>query len=148
MIGTVLAASAILAIVFGPPRRVSIDRVHPAFRSIKSPFRAVVADYYLDGGSLGIRIIGNDGATNDFALPVNSSRDEPRYGTLFVGTLYQPLTNRDGGFPLDLASKQWLSRVVEEEAPRDGSRAIVLFSLRGSPKDHLRILTRRVLRLE
>ena len=145
MIGAALAISAILAIVFVPFRRVSIDRVHPAFRAIKSPFKAVQADYYLDGGSLCIRIIGNDGATNDFALPVNSSGDEPRYETVFVGTLYQPLTNRNGGFPLDLESKQWITRVVEEEAPRDGSRAI---SLRGSPKDHLRILTRRMLGAE
>lgn len=136
----------ILAIVVGglallfwpwPPYRQS--QVDPRLRALVTPYRSVVTEYYLDGGSVGIRITDRNGTVVEFALPVTAGESQ-RYERVLVGAMH----SRDAGtspVPLEHGrdTKNMLIRIVERYSSGDIDSLAALIALRGVPRDYLRV---------
>src|SRR6185295_3374497 len=81
----------LFVVLFWPTSPYDLSRVHPNLRALKQPYRSVQAATYLDGGSVGVEIIDNDGTKVQAAFPV--SFDAPhRHDRLFIGAMHRSYT--------------------------------------------------------
>lgn len=121
-----------------------MSRVHPSVRELERPYQSVWTDFYLDGGSIGIRIVDRNSRTVELVFPVSIDSPRPlRYGRLFVGSVSPDDTNKlEVAHPED--TKRMLVEIVERYAPANQSRDVTLIELRGAPKDYVRAFVRRV----
>jgi hypothetical protein len=125
----------------------SFDRalVHPKLRSLKEPYRSVVTKYYLDGGSVGIRITDHDGQVLEFALP--ASGIPQRYDRVFMGGMYfnPRTTNTLVEVQNPVETKKMLIRTIEKYSAHGPDTDGALIYLRGLPRDHVMPLVREQL---
>jgi hypothetical protein len=64
------------------------DRIDPHLAVLKEPYQKVETEYYLDGGSIGIKITDRDGRQEMFAMPVHRKEGRLTYPELYVGTMW------------------------------------------------------------
>jgi hypothetical protein len=83
----ILGLAAIVALGWPSPG-YSRSRVDPSLTTLREPFRSVVAAYYLDGGSVGIRITDRDGQVREYALPVFETKRR-RYDSGRTGSTHR-----------------------------------------------------------
>lgn len=134
-----LALIGLVAVCIGlwPSQHYDPTRVHPSLRKLATPYQSVFTSYFLDGGSVGVRITDRDGRVAAFALPVGSGpgRSYPR---LFVGTTHCSDTNAvEIAFTED-TRRMLISIIDRHQSPADSSH-MALVCLRGAPQDHARI---------
>jgi hypothetical protein len=97
------------------------------------PFTTCRTDYYLDGGSIGIRLVDSKGQAEEFALPVSGTYWHT-YPKLFVGAMY---AGQPGAveIPFSKDTRRMLVSWIEAyHGPGDNS-GLALLDLRGSPLD-------------
>lgn len=118
----------------------SYDRanVHPSLRALPTPYRSIRVEYYLDGGSIGVEVVGADGTIRQFSLPVDISGGRSTYPRLFVGGMH--IDQKTGSTGLTeitntAATKAMLIRLIDAEASDGAGRCLALLSLRRAPKD-------------
>lgn len=128
-----------LALLFWPWPPYSRSKVDPSLQALVTPYRSVVTEYYLDGGSVGIRITDRNGTAMEFALPVSAGKSR-RYERVLVGVMHA----RDvGKSPVPAENgrdtKNMLIRVVERYSSGDVDSMAALLALRGAPRDYVRV---------
>lgn len=90
---TVLILAAAIWFVW-PRGYYRLSRVHTSLRQLQTPYRTVWTSFYLDGGSVAIRIVDRDGRSVEFLSPVFiDSPRPPRYERLFYGSISLSSTN-------------------------------------------------------
>jgi len=72
---------------FRPAPGYDIQRVDSKLRALQRPYQSVKTEYYMDGGSIGIKIIDRDGRMEQFAIPSHLGAPD-RYTKVFVGAMH------------------------------------------------------------
>lgn len=107
------------------------SNVHPSIKNLKQPYQNVYVSYYLDGGSIGIRIVGQDGEQLKLALPISEG---PAYRQLYQGATHHTESNAvEIVFSED--TRKYLIDIVEHHA-ESVDRDIALIALRGALRDY------------
>jgi hypothetical protein len=70
-----------------PPPAPDPTLVEPRLIALREPFRSVQSFYYMDGGTIGIRIIDANGHTEEFTSPSHLGSDES-HQRIFIGGIY------------------------------------------------------------
>jgi hypothetical protein len=124
-----------IAWLFRPWPPYDNEKVHSSLRALHEPFRSVVTEYYLDGGSVGVRITDRDGQVLECALPVEPS-GPPRYERVFIGAMW---INEKGKSPIEVVepaeTRKMLIRVIDKYSPKDMNSCAALMNLRGLLRD-------------
>ncbi len=133
-----VVALLIFALAMEPP--VDLSRVHPRLVALKQPYRSVETSYYLDGGSIGVRITDADGRTVECVMPVSTNRNDP-YPAVWLGTA-TPGHSLTNGVPLSdpRESQKFLLQAVANSRPVTGEDVIAMIQARGWPRDYARAL--------
>lgn len=131
-----LSLGILFAWFFWPSPAYERAKVHASLQALAQPYRAVVTEYYMDGGSVGIQITDRNGRVMEYALPV--SEDNPRrYEQVFFGAMWikdrskSPVEVKD---PTE--TKKMLIRIIDRYSPRDANTGVALCALRGLPRDY------------
>lgn len=128
-----------LAFVF-PVSKPDLASVHPFFRTLQEPIRVTAVRFYLDGGSIELKMVDATGSTNIFALPVSSTPETDRYSYFVCSSVKAARTNNQERTPLDAKTRAYISYLIEHRAPRGSDANIVLTSLRGAPRDYASLM--------
>ncbi len=83
-----------LPLLAGPPEQKN-DSSDPHLTVLKEPYQKVETEYYLDGGSIGIKITDKDGRQEMFAMPVHRKEGRLTYPELYVGTMWTSAVKPD-----------------------------------------------------
>ena len=140
LIASVLALAVVTLLLWWPFPTYDLAKVHPSLRDLPKPYRSVRADSYLDGGSLGVEVVGSDGTVRQYAFPVHAGgNDSQSYPLLFVGGLH--VQQKPGKAPLTeitnaAATKAMLLDVLSHGGGTETDLALV--QLRGSLADYVR----------
>jgi hypothetical protein len=127
-----------LFVAFQPGLSYDIQKVHPRLRALREPFQTVKSYYFMDGGSIGIKIVDGDGREERFA--VLSLLGEPNpYTRVLVGGIHR----REQGAvevsdPED--TRRMLIRILSDYPNRTPWDDANLAFLRGYPKDRIKAL--------
>jgi hypothetical protein len=145
VIATLATALVLLTLLFWPHLSFDFSRVHPRVQALQQPYQRVTADYYLDGGSVGIEIVDRDGQKLDLAIPIYDGPGDMRtYHRLYVGARYSSHTNAvEVVFTED--TKRYLADVIGRYA-MGPDRDSALLALRGSSRDYVDVYGRGFLR--
>src|SRR5439155_6359273 len=133
----ILAALLVLSLVglfLWPPGSYDLSRVEPSIQRLQRSYQRVAAEYYLDGGSIGVTITDHAGRELKLAVPINDGPgDKLTYHRLFVGATY---ASRTGAVevPFTPDTKRCLANVIARQASGP-ERDAALIALRGSPFD-------------
>ena len=141
-----VAGALICAAIFFWPSSFDLSRVHPSIRGLQKPYRSVTADYYLDGGSVGLDITDRDGQRLQLAIPVYDGPGDTRmHHRLFIGRTYVGQT-RTGATEVAFTqdTKRYLADIIDRHATPGSDRDSAILTLRGSPRDRATIYTRAV----
>ena len=65
---TVIIITVVSLLVFRTPA-VDVSQVHPSLASLGRPYQSVETAYFMDGGSVGVQILGRDGKLFNACLP-------------------------------------------------------------------------------
>ena len=126
----------VIAALCWPSPGYSRSKVDSRLTALREPFRSVVIDYYLDGGSVGIRIADHDGQVREYALPVSDTNPR-RYDKVFIGAMH---LRDQGKAPTEMKNcadtKNMLIQIVSRYSPRDSNKLAALCALRGLPRDY------------
>ena len=120
-----------------PDRPIRMAEVHPALRELQFPLRKVAVAFYLDGGSIGVRIEDANGRVLMYALPGETWRE--RYNELLLGAMHK----RNGEtrrVESPRETMRYLQRLVDESAPVNVDKVVALAEWRKSPRDYLRLI--------
>jgi hypothetical protein len=118
--------------IFRPSPSFNEKNLAAELLALKEPLSDVRINYYLDGGSFGIDLVGCDGAEVKCELPVSDrspeSWDRVRItsGNSAAKELSSPWDN-----------KAYLIRLIERHAPRGEDKINALVRLRGIERDHI-----------
>jgi len=126
-----------------PISSYDFTNVHPIIQNLKQPYQNVYVSYYLDGGSIGIRIIDQDGQQLKLALPISEG---PEYRKLYQGATHHTETNAvEIVFSED--TRKYLIDTIEHYA-ESIDRDISLIALRGAFRDYAKAYGHALLRRE
>ncbi|HTH48694.1 MAG TPA: hypothetical protein VMB21_14370 [Candidatus Limnocylindria bacterium] len=141
VIAVLMVVGLITVLLCWPSASYDLARVHPSLRDLPRPYRSIKASSFLDGGSMGVEVIGGDGTIREFAFPVHERAGRrPDYPQLFFSERAGVRLPMDGPMAEITNSpdtRAMLIRLIESDATPDGDRALVLIGLRGGPKDYL-----------
>jgi len=136
-----LLVGAVFMVWIWPSPSYDIAQVHPRLRALRTPYRSVRTDYFLDGGSVGVTIVDRDGQMLQAALPVSDGpgEDNKRYDRVFLGLKYLGQTGAVDVVEIMAPehSKRMLIRAIAAYSPYDVNRSCALHYLRGGPKDYI-----------
>lgn len=134
-----------LGLLLWRPNAYDRSQVHPAVRDLPRPFQKVNAEYYLDGGSVGLEITDRTGHITRLAIPVGGGPgDSRRYHRLFLGALHARNSNAvEVAFSKD--TRRYLTEILQKEASGI-NRDMALICLRGSFRDYFEVFGRVVYR--
>ncbi|MBL9174383.1 MAG: hypothetical protein JNL10_12665 [Verrucomicrobiales bacterium] len=130
-----------LGLLLWRPSAYDRAQVLPAVRDLPRPFQKVSAEWYLDGGSIGLEITDATGQITKLAIPVGSEPgDSRRYHRLFLGALYAKHSNAvEVAFSRD--TRRYLTEILQKEAS-GADRDMALICLRGSFRDYFEVFGR------
>lgn len=145
VISLVAVAVVVAGLLLWPFSRYDLSQVNPSIRSLRQPYQRVTADYYLDGGSIGIEIIDRDGQKVQLAIPIyDGPGDTLTYHRLYLGARYSTHSNAVAvAFTED--TKRFLADVIGRHATGP-DRDSALIALRGSPRDYVDVYGRGLFR--
>ena len=139
LIVSVLLLALVTLLLWWPIPAYELAKVHPALRDLPKPYRSVRAAYYMDGGSVGVEVIGADGTIRQFAFPVHERTNRgSSHPQMFIGGMH--IRRKSGATPLTEITdspdtRAMLIRLIEDHAEYSGDRCQALFQLRQAPKD-------------
>jgi hypothetical protein len=144
VIAIAVVVSLVLLFLLCPFAPYAPSRVHPTVWSLPRPYQSVTADYYLDGGSVGMVIVARDGQRLELAIPICDGPGDTRtYHRLYLGARYAKHTNAvEVAFTDD--TKRYLADVIGRYAAGP-DRDCALIALRGSPRDSADVYSRALL---
>ena len=117
-----------------------INRVHPKLRELSAPIRSVQTAYFLDGGSIGLRIVDSSGRLLELALPVS---EDHTYYRLFIGALHMHRTNAVEVEFTEDTRRMLVALIEHNDTSSEG--LLALTCIRGASRDYARFLTHRFL---
>lgn len=130
-------ALSLLVVWFWPDSPIDMTKVHPELRDLKLPLRKAAIEYYLDGGSIGVRLEDASGKVLAYAIPCDSPAGkykELRVGAMYVGKAEtQPVESPQ-------ESMRYLQRLADDNAPLNVNKVAALFGWRAAPRDCLRLV--------
>lgn len=129
---SLLSIVAVALWISRPSPRFDRANVAAELLALEEPLSEVRINYYLDGGSFGIDLIGRDGAEVKCELPV-SETSPTSWGRVRLTS--GESRARELSFPLD--NKAYLIRLIERNAPRGEDRLNALVRLRGIERDYI-----------
>ena len=137
LLGGVVVAG-ILFVIFQPGPTYDPQKVHPRLGILQQPYRQVKTYYWADGGSVGIDIVDRDGRHEQFAIRAKLGDTNP-YTRVFVGALNDRLA---GAIEVSDSehTRRMLTRMLSDYPNRTPWDDANLKSLRGYPKDYVRLL--------
>lgn len=129
---TLLLTTTVGLWVFRPSPRFNEENLAAELLAVKEPLSEVRINYYLDGGSFEIDLVGCDGSEVKCELPVSDSSPASwdRVWITSGGSRAKELS-----FPLD--NKAYLIRLIERHAPRGEDKINALVRLRGIERDYV-----------
>ena len=126
----------VIVVMLWPTSAYDINRVHPKLRELSAPIRSVQTGYFLDGGSIGLRIIDGSGQVLELALPIS---EDHTYDRLFIGALHMRWTNAaEVEFTQD--TRRMLVALIERH-DASGEGLFALTHIRGAYRDYARFFT-------
>ncbi len=130
-----LALAASLFIAFQPDPRYDRQKVHPRLLSLQQPYKTVRTYYFMDGGSIGIKIIDRDGREERFAVLALMGEPNP-YTRVLVGGLHRRVP---GAVELQDPenTRRMLICILSDYPNRKASDDANLARLRGYTKDSI-----------
>jgi hypothetical protein len=145
IVGIAVVAAGIAVLLLWPSPRYDLARVQPSIRSLRQPYQRVTADYYLDGGSIGMEIVDRDGQKLQLAIPIYDGPGDTRtYHRLYLGAQHSKHTNAVE-VPFTKDTKSFLAEVIVRYAT-GLDRDLSLIALRGSPRDYVDVYGRALLK--
>ena len=117
-----------------------MSAVHPHFANLQEPIRINAVGYFLDGGSIELKITDATGRTNTFALPVSSSPHTDRYPHFACGSIRAEKPNQKNLIPLDANTKSYIAYLIEHQSSTVGDARLALTALRGAPRDYASLM--------
>jgi len=131
---------SLMALYFCLSPRYDISQVHPSIRDLKPPYRQVKANYFLDGGSIGMEITDHDGQKLQLAIPISDGIGDARtYHRLYLGAKHTSFSNAvEVAFTAD--TRKFLVDMLDNQASGIDRNA-ALIALRGSPLDYVKVYT-------
>ncbi len=141
----VVVVIVLTAVWLWPFSSYDLSRMHPSIRSLVRPYRSVTAEYYLDGGSVGIDITDQNGQRLQLAIPnYDGPGDKRTYHRLFIGATY---ASRTGAVEIAFTedTKRCLADIIGRYATPGPDRDSAVIALRGSPLDYAEVHTRVLL---
>ena len=132
-----LAGISLVAFVFWvwPEPPIDMAKVHSELRALQFPLKRFDIGSYLDGGSVGMRLVDATGKTLEFNLPC-----APPLGSLQalrIGSM-EPSTERSTVVSSPKETERYLQRLADEHAPLNVDKVVALLSWRTAPRDCLR----------
>jgi hypothetical protein len=116
-------------------------RVHPRLRDLREPYQSIRACFFLDGGSIGIKIVDRDGHREDFAIRAHLG-DKDSYTRVFVGALHDQSPDA-----VEISdpehTRRMLTRIIADRPDRSAYDDADVLLLRRYPKDYIRVLWHR-----
>lgn len=112
-------------------------KVHPELRALQFPLKRVDIASYLDGGSVGMRLVDATGKTLEFNLPCT-----PYPGflqALRIGSM-EPYIERSTVVPSPKETERYLQRLADDHAPLNVDKVAALIDWRAAPRDCLRFV--------
>ena len=140
-----IAAALVVAVVcvwfFWPLPGYKIERVHPRLRVLKTPYQSVTTAYYMDGGSIGIKIVDRDGVMEQFAIPAHLGEPD-RHTRVYVGVMYD---RKPGAIEIEnpMDTKRMLVSILAANPNRTPNDDFVLALLGCRPMDFAHVLFHR-----
>jgi hypothetical protein len=135
LLGAVVFA-AVLYIAFQSGPSYDPDGVDPRLSTLQQPYRQVKTYHWMDGGTIGIKIVDRDGRQELFAIR-NKLGDSDPYTRVFAGALNDSLPNA-----IEVCdpehTRRMLTRVLSDYPDRTPWDDVNLAALRGFPKDWVR----------
>jgi hypothetical protein len=120
-----------------PESPIDMTKVHPELRTLQFPLKQVEIGSYLDGGSVGMRLVDATGKKLEFNLPCT-----PPLGTLQAlrfGSM-EPSPERSTVVQSPKETERYLQRLADEHAPLNVNKVAALLSWRTAPRDCLRFV--------
>jgi hypothetical protein len=118
--------------IFRPSPRFNRTNIAAELLSLKEPLLDVRIDWFLDGGSFEIVLVGQDGTELKCELPV-SDTPVPEWNRILVssgGVFVREL-------PFVADNKAYVIRLIERYAGRDEMKMKALIELRGIERDYI-----------
>ena len=110
-------------------------KVHPELRALQFPLKQVEIGSYLDGGSVGMRLVDATGKKLEFNLPC-----APPLGSLQalrIGSM-DPSNGQSTAVPSPKETERYLQQLADEHAALNVDKVVALLSWRTAPRDCLR----------
>jgi hypothetical protein len=144
VIAILVVVLILLSLLFWPFSSYDFSLVHSRIQALQKPYQRVAADYYLDGGSVGIEIVDRDGQKLELAIPLYDGPSDPcTYHRLFLGARYSTYSNAvEVAFTQD--TKRYLADMIGRYAT-GVDRDCALIRLRGLPRDYVEVYGRALL---
>ncbi len=120
-----------------PESSIDLAKVHPELRALQFPLRKVEIGFYLDGGSIGMRLEDAAGKTLAFNRPYDSFAGKHR--ELRIGSM-EPSNERSTVVPSPKETARYLQRLADDHAPLNADKVVALLSWRTAPRDCLRFV--------
>lgn len=120
-----------------PERSIDMAKVHPELRALQFPLRKVDVGFYLDGGSIGMKLEDASGKTLAFNLPCDSPAG--RHRELRIGSM-EPSNDRSTLVQSPKETMRHLQRLADDHAPLNADKVLALLEWRTAPRDCLRFV--------
>jgi len=128
--------------IFRPYSSSDKGAISKHLTELEEPFRSVETTHYLDGGSVGVRIVDERGREANFCLRADIGGGTQKYERLYYGALHY---SEEPSFEISQSSDTIL-RLLEIMRDADGierERDVSVASVSGRWRDFSRVLWRR-----
>jgi hypothetical protein len=133
-----------VAWIYRPYEKPNMDKVHPRVRDLKEPLLTLQVGFYLDGGSISLRIVDAGGTKLNIAMPVWG--DGKEYGEVYFDTLYHKPDAM--GMKVESPSQTVLrlQELLRQQRPYDHMTDLGLAKLSGRSRDDIRFFIHLIAR--
>ena len=128
--------------VFRPYSSPDLGAVSKELSELSEPYQSVDTAYYLDGGSVGIRVVDADGLEAVFCMRADLSDGGRRYERLYYGALHYS-EESPSEIPQSLDTVLRLLEIMRSTDGVDRERDIAVASVSGRWSDFSKIFWRK-----
>jgi len=133
-----------VAWIYRPYEKPNMDKVHPRVRDLKEPLRTLHVGYYLDGGSISLRIVDAGGTKLNIAIPAWG--DGKEYGEVYFDTLYHKPDATGVKVESPNQTVLRLQELLRQQRPYDDMIDLGLAKLSGRSRDGIRFFIHLIAR--
>ena len=132
----------VLTWIFRPYSSPNSEDVYLKLSELEEPFQTIERAYYLDGGSVGVRIVDSRGEEAIFSLRAELEGRERLYRRLYSGALHHTdASATEIPFSSDTVAR--LLEILRDSKEIEHDRDIAIASVSGRWRDYSRIFWRK-----